>query len=169
LAIIFLVIGSLANAQQSIFVVRHGETVAPKGADFRPLSEAGRRRAELLANLLKDAGITTIFTSDAERAVKTAEPLAKSLRVEPKTLGQFGTQFKQKDIDAFVGALRNEHRSDIVLVVAHSNSVPALLKTMGHPVEIKISETEFDNLFVFIPRSAIKGFICCITNFLLRF
>ena len=153
IGIVFLTTVSLTHAQQAIFIVRHGETVAPKGSDFRPLSEAGHRRAGLLATLLKDAGITTIFTSDAERTVKTAEPLAKSLRIEPKALGQLGTQFKQKDIETFVGVLRNEHRSDIVLVVAHSNSVPVLLKTLGHSVDIKIPETEFDNLFVVIPRS----------------
>ena len=153
LAIICLATVSPVDAQQAISAVRHGETVAPKGADLRPLSEAGQRRAGLLATLLKDAGITAIFTSDAERTVTTAEPLAKLFRIEPKALGQLSTQFKQKDIDAFVGVLRSEHRSDIVLVVGHSNSVPALLKALGHPGEIKIPETEFDNLFVLISKS----------------
>ena len=51
------------QAQQVIFLVRHGETVAPKGTDSRPLSEAGQRRAVLLAKLLKDAGINAIYTS----------------------------------------------------------------------------------------------------------
>jgi len=36
-------------------------------------------------------------------------------------------------------------------VVGHSNSVPALLKGLGYSAEIKIPETEFDNLFVLIP------------------
>ena len=49
------------GAQQAIFLVRHGETVAPKVTDARPLSEAGHRRAALLATLLKDAGIKAIF------------------------------------------------------------------------------------------------------------
>ena len=52
LAIVFLTTASLAHAQQAIFIVRHGETVAPKGSDVRPLSEAGHRRAGLLATLL---------------------------------------------------------------------------------------------------------------------
>jgi broad specificity phosphatase PhoE len=142
-----------AEAQQAIFLVRHGETVAPKGTELRPLSEAGQRRAVLLATLLRDSGINAIFTSAAERTVKTAEPLAKLLRIEPKALGQLNASFKQSDIDAFAALLRSEHRRDIVLVVGHANSVPALLKALGHPVEITIPETEFDNLFVLIPKS----------------
>jgi broad specificity phosphatase PhoE len=152
-ATVFLGCTALAQAQQAIFLVRHGETVAPKGTKLRPLSEAGQRRAVLLATLLKDAGINVVFTSDLERTVKTAEPLAQSLRIKPKTLGQLNTQFKQNDVDAFVALLRSEHGRDIVLLVGHANTVPALLKALGHPLEIEIPETEFDNLFVLIPKS----------------
>src|ERR1700752_2346485 len=102
LATLFLVSACLADAQQAIFLVRHDETVAPKGTDARPLSEAGQRRAALLATLLKDAGIKVIFTSDLERTIKTAEPLAQGLRIEPKALAQLNVQFKQSDVDAFV-------------------------------------------------------------------
>jgi len=47
---------NVAEAQQAIFLVRHGETVAPKGTDLRPLSEAGQRRAVLLATPAKGCG-----------------------------------------------------------------------------------------------------------------
>ena len=154
LATLFLFSPCLAVAQQAIFVVRHGETVAPKGTDVRPLSEAGRQRAALLAKLLKDAGIKAIFTSGLERTIKTAEPLAQTLRIEPKTLSQLNVPgFKQSDVDAFVAFLRAEHREDIVLFVGHTGTVSALLKALGHPVEIKIPETEFDNLFVLTPKA----------------
>jgi len=81
LATLFVVSACRADAQQVIYLVRHGETVAPKGTEARPLSEAGQRRAALLATMLKDSGIKTIFTSDLERTIKTAEPLAQSLRI----------------------------------------------------------------------------------------
>jgi broad specificity phosphatase PhoE len=152
-ATLFLTCTYFAEAQQAIFLVRHGETGAPKGSDARPLSEVGQRRAMVLATLLKDSGIKAIFTSDLERTIKTAEPIAQALRIESKPLAQLGVQFKQSDVDAFVEFLRTEHRGDIVLVVGHSNTVPALLKALGHPVEIKIPETEFDNLFVLTPRA----------------
>ena len=139
-ATFFLISACLAEAQQAIYLVRHGETVAPKGTDARPLSEAGQRRAALLAAMLKDAGIKAIFTSDLERTIKTAEPLAQSLRIEPKALAQLNVQFKQSDVDAFVSFLRTEHRGDIVLLVGHTNTVPALLKALGHPEEIKFQK-----------------------------
>ena|SRR5690348_7542325 len=107
------------QAQQVIFLVRHGETVAPKGTDSRPLSEAGQRRALLLAKLLKDAGINAIYTSELERTIKTAEPLAESLRIEPKVLSQLSVTFKPDDIENLVNRLRTEHRQDVVLVVGH--------------------------------------------------
>ena len=87
IATLFLFLPCLAVAQQTIFLVRHGETVAPKGTDARPLSEAGQQRAALLAKLLKDAGIKAIFTSGLERTIKTAEPLAQTLRIQPKACG----------------------------------------------------------------------------------
>ena len=51
-ATLFLLSPCLAVAQQAIFLVRHGETVAPTGTDARPLSEASHQRAALLAKLL---------------------------------------------------------------------------------------------------------------------
>jgi len=154
LVTLFLFSPCLAVAQQAIFIVRHGETVAPKGTDARPLSEAGQQRAALLAKLLKDAGIKVIFTSGLERTIKTAEPLAQALRIEPKALPQLNVpDYKQSDVDAFVAFLRAEHREDIVLFVGHTGTVSALLKALEHPVEIKIPETEFDNLFVLTPKA----------------
>ena len=137
-----------AEAQQAIFLVRHADTVKQEGNPDEPLSEAGQRRAVALAALLKDSGINTIYTTALQRTVKTAEPLAKLLGIEPKVR----TGAKPSDLENFANLLRTEHRRDVVLVVLHSTTAPALIKILGHPVEIKIPETEFDNLFVITPR-----------------
>ena len=76
LATLLLFSPRLSVAQQAIFLVRHAETVAPKGTDARPLSETGKQRAEVLAKLLKDAGIKAIFTSGLERTIRTADRTA---------------------------------------------------------------------------------------------
>ena len=87
LAIILLATAS-ADAQQAIFLVRHVDTVREKGNADVPLSEAGERRAGALAALLKDSGINVIYTTGLQRTVKTAEPLAKSVGIEPKLIPQ---------------------------------------------------------------------------------
>jgi broad specificity phosphatase PhoE len=148
-----LTLVQIADAQQAIFLVRHAEDVRSRAVVDRPLTEAGHRRAMLLATVLKDAGINAIFTSSLQRAINTAEPLAKALQIEPKPLPQLTTKFKPSDMESFVELLRTQHRENIVLFVGHSNTVPALLKALGHPTAIKIPETEYDNLFVLFPKS----------------
>ena len=142
-----------ADAQQAIFLARHADTVRQKGNPDFPLSEAGERRAVALAALLKDSGITVIYTTGLRRTVKTAEPLAMSLGIEPKLRPQLRPGSQPIDSENFAELLRAQHARDIVLIVLHSNSVPALLKALGHPASIKIPEWEFDNLFVITPRA----------------
>jgi phosphohistidine phosphatase SixA len=148
-----LAIVRLADAQQAIFLVRHAEDVRSKDVVDRPLTESGQRRATLLASVLKDTGINAIFTSSLQRAVKTVEPLAIASRIEPKPLPQLSTKFEPKDMETFVELLRTQHRDNIVMFVGHANTVPALPKELGHTDEIKIPETEYDNLFVVFPKS----------------
>jgi hypothetical protein len=56
-------------------------------------------------------------------------------------------------MESFVQLLRTEHRESIVLFVGHSNTVPGLIKALGHTAEINIAETEYDNLFVLFSKS----------------
>ena len=143
-----------AEAQQAVLLVRHADTSrqeAMSNPDI-PLTEAGQRRALALASLLKESGVNVIYTTGMIRTVKTAEPLAKLLAIEPRIYPQLRPGYKPKDVENFANLLRTEHPRDIVLAVLHSNSGPALIKALGHPVEIKIPETEFDNLFVITPK-----------------
>jgi phosphohistidine phosphatase SixA len=143
---------ALAEAQQTILLVRHADTLRQEGNPDIPLTEAGQRRAVALSALLKDSGVNVIYTTGLIRTVMTAEPLAKLLAIEPKTRPQLRPGYKPKDVEDFANLLRTEHPRDIVLTVLHSNSGPGLIKALGHPVEIKIPETEFDNIFVITPK-----------------
>jgi hypothetical protein len=42
----------------------------------------------------------------------------------------------------------------VVLVVGHSDTVPAILRLMGHPDPVTIAHAEHDNLFVVVPHAA---------------
>src|SRR5947207_8981868 len=55
---------SIASAQPVVVIVRHAEKAANGGSD-PDLSSAGRARADELARILKDSGITAIFTSQS--------------------------------------------------------------------------------------------------------
>jgi phosphohistidine phosphatase SixA len=126
-----------AGAQPTVFIVRHAEK-----ADSSPdpdLSAAGKARAERLAQMLKDAGITDIYATDFKRTQQTAAPLAQTLATPVTTISA-------KDNAALVSKLRG--LSGNALVVGHTNTIPDLLKALGIVAPIKIAESDYDDLFV---------------------
>ena len=134
-----------AVAQEAIFLLRHTEQ-AGRGNTNPPLTEAGERRAKRLADVLKDAGIDVIFVTKTKRTTQTGELVEKALNVKVKV-------HPRKDIDGLITRLHNEHAHDRVLIIGHSRTVPKLLKALGYPVKVKIARSEYDSLFVIVPKS----------------
>jgi probable phosphoglycerate mutase len=71
----------------TILLVRHGENdMLQKGLAGRlpeiHLNEAGQRQAQEIANALESAPIKAILSSPMERAVETAQPLARAKGLE---------------------------------------------------------------------------------------
>ena len=137
------------SAQEVIYIVRHSDPPSTLNLDEildeTPLSESGQQRAKMLAERLKDAGITAIYATQARRTVETAEPLAKALGLEIRI-------HSYEDTDGLVRLLRSENGKDRVLVVGHWSTIPEILKALGYPEEVKIERSAYDNLFVVIPR-----------------
>ena len=129
---------STAAAQSSIFIVRHAEKA---GGDDPDLTKAGRARAKSLATVLKDAGITAIYTSEVKRTQQTAAPLAKALHLEPAVI-------PAKDRAALVAKLQGS--SGNVLVVGHSNTIPEIIKALGITTSVTIADNDYDNLFLVV-------------------
>ena len=98
----------------------------------------------MLAERLKDAGITTIYATQAKRTVETAAPLAKALGLEIRI-------HSYEDTDGLIHRLRSEHGGDRVLVVGHWSTIPPILKALGDPQDTQIERSAYDNLFVVIP------------------
>jgi broad specificity phosphatase PhoE len=136
-----------AFAQQAVILVRHAEQALVGGMmdGDPPLTEDGTRRAQSLVGLLKDAGVTAIYASQYLRSRETATPLAQALNLEVRTA-------PKDDLMALAERLRTEHGSDTVLVVAHSDTIPALLKLWGHPAAMQVGKTEFNGLWFVVPR-----------------
>lgn len=134
-----------ASADPVIFVIRHAERAdtsptAAMMANDPELAAAGRERAKALASMLKDADVKAIFTSEYRRTRQTAEPLARELNLEPTTIAA-------ADTGALLQKLREATTN--VLVVAHSDTIPAILKGLGVPGDVDVSEA-YDNLFVVV-------------------
>ena len=138
LLLFFVLLASTAAAQSTIFLVRHAEKAAGDDPD---LTDTGRARAESLANVLKDAGITAIYTSEVKRTQQTAAPLAKSLHLDP-------TIIPTKDRTALIAKLQSS--SGNALVVGHSNTIPEIIKGLGIAEPITIADNDYDNLFVVV-------------------
>jgi broad specificity phosphatase PhoE len=128
------------DAQSIVFIVRHAEKAESKSNDPE-LSETGHTRAEALAKMLMDAGITGIYATDFKRTQQTAAPLATML-------GLSVTSITGNDFAGLALKLRNQKGN--ALVVGHSNTIPDLIKAIGIAAPIKIAENEYDDLFVVV-------------------
>jgi phosphohistidine phosphatase SixA len=129
-----------AHAQnaRTIFFVRHADKVSEE--TDAPLSEAGHRRAECLANTLADAQIQQIFTSDLQRTQQTAAPLAEKLHLKP-------TAIPLSRPDELVEAIRSSKAAN-VLVVWHDATLPKIMRALGAPEITPIAHTEYDRFFI---------------------
>ena len=145
MTMVAMTVPARASAQKLVFLVRHAERadagMAPQTDP--PLSTAGQARAQKLAALLADAGVTSIVTTEFVRTQQTAQPLATKLGVTPETI-------TADNPAGVIASLKISHGNEIVLVVGHSDTLPAILKAYGK-IDIAIGDTEYDNLFVIVP------------------
>jgi phosphohistidine phosphatase SixA len=126
-----------------IFLVRHAERADDDGgmaAEEDPhLSAAGRERAEALAEVLRNAGITHIHTSDYLRTRETAGPLAAATGLPVST-------YDVGDLAGFAARLLATPGRH--LVVGHSNSTPELVTALGGDPHGEIQAMEYDRLYL---------------------
>jgi phosphohistidine phosphatase SixA len=145
-ALVFsLGVATSALAQSTVIFVRHAERAdstpgkSPTMASDPDLSDAGRARAAALAEVLKDAGITAIYVTEYKRTQQTAAPLAAAIRVTPIVI-------KADDATGLAAAIKATKGN--ALVIGHSNTVPAAIKALGVPTDVKIGDDDYDSLFV---------------------
>jgi broad specificity phosphatase PhoE len=134
---IFVVV-TAASAEPFVVIVRHAEKAASAGND-PDLAPAGRARADALARILKDSGVTAIFTSEFKRTQETAAPSAKSN-------GVAATIVPAKDVAALV--LKLHQLKGNALVVAHGDTIPNIAKALGINTPIQIPDDDYNELLV---------------------
>jgi len=130
----------------TVVLVRHAEQLA-EGADSS-LSEAGRAHARKLASLLEPAGLAAIYTTELKRTRETASPVAEVTGIEPQVI-------PADETGALVRRLKWRHRGEAVLVVGHSNTVPAIADKLGAPIGV-VEADEYSGLWV-ISYSRLRG------------
>ena len=135
-----LLLVTAANAAPVVFIVRHAEKASPGGKD-PDLSVQGRKRAEALANILKDSQITAVFVTEFKRTQETAAPTAKAAQVSPIVI-------PTKDIGVLVEKLRTLNGN--ALVVGHGNTIPDLLKALGIATPVSIPEDDYAEIFAVV-------------------
>ena len=150
---ISLVIGALtfaslgtAQAQTgkatTVIVVRHAEKAAQPAND-PPLTAEGEARAIALWQARKDANVTAVITTQLARTRMTAAPTVANRGITPDVVNT-GNATHIADVAAAV----KRHMGQTVLVVGHSNTVPAIVAALGATEPAAICDPEYDNLYV---------------------
>jgi phosphohistidine phosphatase SixA len=136
----------LTSCSHTYYVVRHAEKAVNAGgaammAGDPPLSEAGQRRAAALLDVLKDAGIHYIFSTNTLRTKSTAEPLRVYFRLITEI-------YAAKPDSAFITRLKGIKKN--TLIVGHSNTVDDIVNGLCNAVKVPgdLNDSEYDNLFV---------------------
>jgi phosphohistidine phosphatase SixA len=134
-----------AQEETLIFLVRHAERADDgqmTGQEDPHLSEAGCRRADALAEMLKDVGLTHIHSSDVNRTRETGAPAARISGLEIHI-------YDRRDSEGFAHQLLSTPGRH--LVVGHSNTIPALVEALGGDSHGEIGHLEYDRLYLVVP------------------
>lgn len=131
-----------APAATTVILVRHAEKASSPAAD-PPLTSAGEARARALLAKVRDAGVSAIITTQFVRTKATAAPVAAALGITPEVVPAIGATHVQD-----VAAAIRRHAGQTVLVVGHSNTIPAIIAALGAPQPPPICDEEYDNLYI---------------------
>lgn len=134
-----------SQATTTMIFVRHAERAGPS-ADDPGLSPAGRRRAAELARQLVDAdvvaGIDAIYSTPYRRTRETAQPVADALDL-PINI------YDPSDNEAVLEEILKNYKGKIILIVAHSDTLPTLIADLGASKKVPpIADNEYDNIYV---------------------
>jgi len=115
-------------------------------ADDPGLTPAGERRVAELTRQLVDAdvvaGVDAVYSTPFRRTEETARPVAE-------TLGLTVNSYDPANTEEIMERIVKEHKGKIILVVGHSNTLPALIGNMGASKKVpEIAENEYDNIYI---------------------
>ncbi len=125
------------DAVTTVIIVRHAEKAAEPAEDPQ-LSGQGIERANLLTNMLINKNVTAIYTSRYRRARETASPLADESGIVPIEINE---------AELIVRSILENNSGQTILVVAHTDTIPEIIKNLGGKEIEPISEADFGSIF----------------------
>lgn len=135
-----------------VILVRHGEK-APVPGDDPPLSAAGQARAAALDSALAHLAPSTIVVSTRRRTVETAAVVQQRTGVTPTVVSLEGGGAGH--VQAVARAVRAARGT--VLVVGHSNTIPAIVTALGGPRLPDLCDASYATLFLVQPSASADG------------
>lgn len=139
-----LLAATTAAAQPStVIVVRHAER-GTEPANDPMLTPEGQQRALDLATALAGANVSSIITTHLQRTQLTAKPLGDAIGQSPIVVRAGGPAHA----DSVAAAVMRRPAGEVVLVVGHSNTVPAIIAALGGPKMPDLCDGQYSNLFV---------------------
>ena len=143
LAVPFFALSAAAQGtQETVIVVRHAEK-ARTPADDPPLTAAGEARARDLWAAVRDAGVSAVITTQFARTRATGQPTASALGLTEIVVPATSPSHIRDVITEI-----SKHSGSTVLVVEHSNTVPAIVEALGAKRPSAICDATYDDLFV---------------------
>ena len=138
------ILTSTAAAQPStVILVRHAERAAEPRADPL-LTPEGQQRALDLAAALASANVSSIITTHLQRTQLTAKPLGDAIGQSPIVVRAGGPGHA----DSVAAAVMRRPAGETVLVVGHSNTIPAIIAALGGPKMPDLCDGQYSGLYV---------------------
>lgn len=120
-----------------IYLIRHAEK-ADQSPDTH-LSEAGMLRAENWAVFFQDIAFDAFYSTAYNRTRQTIQPTVDSKAGEIVLYDPF---------DFSLSGVVQNHPGKNILIVGHSNTIPALINEfLGEEIYPEIEETQYGNLY----------------------
>lgn len=136
---------AIARQQQqpitTIILVRHAEKM-DDGSKDPHLTAQGHKRARAFARMFSLFTPDAIYSSNYHRTISTAKPLAEQYGMGIQT-------YDPREQPPFLDQLLRDYQGGTVVVVGHSNSLPAAVNyLLKQDLMEGLPETEYSKVFI---------------------
>ena len=139
--VLFAYFATFRRPVTTVILVRHAEKKDEPNNPDPDLSAEGLERAQEIARMFANAGVSAIVATQFKRTQQTVKPLSDRTGV-PVTL------VDAKQPDEIIKHIQTNLRGQTVFIAGHNNTVPQIASKLSGENLPPIPETEYDNLFI---------------------